>query len=61
MLTLEELKEKLKREDEVTLLEMLNINAEDILERFEDFLEERYDQIISDYENEDTDSEADDL
>lgn len=57
MLTLLDLKEKLLREDEVSLLEILNINAEDILDRFEDRLEERYDQIVGDYEEEDSEAE----
>lgn len=56
-LTLTDLIEKLKREDEVTLMDMLGLTSEDLLDRFGDVLEEKYDQIISDYENEDTDSE----
>lgn len=42
MITLTELKEKLKQVDEVDLLELLNINAEDIVERFVDFIEDRF-------------------
>jgi hypothetical protein len=41
MLVLSELLEKLQREDEVHLLELLNINSEMILERFADLVEER--------------------
>lgn len=44
-LILSELLEKLKREDEVYLLELLNISSEDILERFADFVEERQDYL----------------
>ena len=35
-LTYEEIKEKLSRYDEVTILEVLNINTYDILDKFED-------------------------
>ena len=51
-LTLSDLKDKLLREDEVSLLEILNISTEDILDRFEDRIEERYDQIVGEYEPE---------
>lgn len=47
-LTLEELKLRLAQEfDEVTLLEMLNINAELIVEAFSDIIEENYDELIT--------------
>lgn len=39
-LTFEELKEKLKRIDEVTLLELLNIDSSDLVERFYDIIED---------------------
>jgi hypothetical protein len=45
-LTIEELKDRLKRYDEVTLLELLDISAEDIIERFADVIEDRYDLLI---------------
>ena len=44
-LVLEELKERLKRYDEVTLLEILNIDAEELIERFEDKIEDRFDKL----------------
>lgn len=46
MFTLEELKEKLQREDEVFLLEMLGITSEDIVNKFSDEIEDRYDELI---------------
>lgn len=46
--TLEELKERLKRYDEVTILELLDINTEEIIERFEDKIEERFDKLAED-------------
>lgn len=46
--TLEELKLRLKEElDEVTLLELLELTSEDIVEAFSDKIEENYDKIIS--------------
>ena len=40
-LTFEEIKERLKRLDEVDLLEILDISSEEILDRFEDVLMDR--------------------
>lgn len=45
MLTYWELKEQLKRVPEVDLLELLEISSEDIVERFQDLIEERYEQL----------------
>ena len=44
-LTLEEIKERMKRWDELTLLEELSIRSEDIVERFEDFIEDQADRL----------------
>ena len=44
-LTLEELKEKLKSLDEVTLLEILEIYSDEIVEAFEDKIEEEQDKL----------------
>lgn len=49
-LTFEELKEKLQRVDEVTLLELLEIRSEDIVERFEDYIEEQQDKLMREIE-----------
>lgn len=40
-LTFEELKEKLKMIDEVSLIEMLDIRSDDIVERFYDVIEDQ--------------------
>lgn len=45
MLTLVEIAEKLKQFDEITLLEILEINAEDLVERFMDKIEESQDKL----------------
>ena len=48
--TFEELKEKLKDKDEVSLMEDLLITSDDLVERFEDRIEDRYDILIEEYE-----------
>jgi hypothetical protein len=49
--TLAELKEHLITLDEVSLLEVLEINAEDIVDRFDDYIEERFDQLVEEFGN----------
>jgi len=49
-LTFEELKDKLQRVDEVTLLELLDIRSDDIIERFEDFIEDKQEQLLKEIE-----------
>jgi hypothetical protein len=49
-ITFEELKEKLQRVDEVTLLELLEIRSDDIVERFEDYIEEQQDKLMREIE-----------
>jgi len=45
-LTLAELKEKLSLLDELVVLELLDLTSIDILDRFEDIVEDNYDQLI---------------
>lgn len=45
MLTLEEIKERLKRWDELSLVEELELRSEDIVERFEDIIEQNADKL----------------
>jgi hypothetical protein len=40
-ITFEELKEALKRLDEVSLLELLGIQSDDLVERFDDVIEKK--------------------
>jgi hypothetical protein len=49
-LTFEELKEKLQRVDEVTLLELLEIRSDDIVDRFEDYIEDKQDKLMREIE-----------
>ena len=50
--TFEELNSKLKSLDEVTILEVLDISSEDIVDRFQDIIEERYDYLIDEFPDE---------
>lgn len=44
-ITIEELKEKLKRLDEVELLDILGVTSEEIVEAFEYLVEEKQDKL----------------
>lgn len=44
-LTILELAEKLKHLDEITLVEMLNLNSSDIVNAFMDTIEEKFDKL----------------
>ena len=58
-LTLEELKEKIiETLDEVSILEILDIKAEELVERFEDKVEERINVLLSELEEEDNGEET---
>ena len=57
MLTLNDLRERIANNcDEISILEILNINSFDLVERFGDRIEERYDALVEDFE-EDTDGD----
>ena len=45
MITFAELSERLKQLDEITLLEVLDISAEEIVERFADKIEDRFENL----------------
>lgn len=50
MITLEELKERIKEQvDETTLLEILNITVDELVERFEDKIDDRFDALSRAY------------
>jgi hypothetical protein len=49
-LTFEELKEKLQRVDEVTLLELLDIHSDDLIDRFEDVIEDKQEELMKEIE-----------
>lgn len=50
MLTFYEVSEKLSKLDEVTLLEILEISSEDIVNKFGDRIEENLEELSSDFE-----------
>ena len=52
MLTIDELCDKLKWLDELTLLDLLDIDAEQLIERFTDKIEDRQDDLRGDWEDE---------
>jgi hypothetical protein len=58
-LTLQELQERLKRLDEISLLELLDITSEEIVEMFVDRIENNFDQLMNevDYDGEEEDDE----
>lgn len=53
MITLADMILHLKRIDEISLLEILEISSEDLVDRFADKIEEKYDLLKEDFEEED--------
>lgn len=51
MLTISEVNERLLRLDEVSLLEVLDVSSEDIVERFQDLIESKYDTLVGELED----------
>lgn len=47
-LTLRDIMERLGRLDEITLLEVLDITSEELIERFADKIEDRFDELERD-------------
>ena len=58
MLTLSDVINHLKRIDEISLLEILEISSEDIVDRFQDKIEDRYDSLREEFEEEDLSAEG---
>jgi len=54
MITIQELKEKLKAVDEITLMEMLEITSEDLVNRFSDFIENNYNDLAGEFDDHET-------
>lgn len=61
MLTIQEIKERLCHYDEITLLEVLDISSAELVERFDDYIEEQYDvlaeELADEYRRDDGSSE----
>ncbi len=51
-LSYKELLEQLAREDEVSILEVLGIRTQDLLDRFPDKIEQKLEKLFNDYETE---------
>lgn len=49
-LTFYDLCEKLKKVDEVSLLEVLEISSEDLVDKFQDRVEERFEELVGEFE-----------
>ena len=54
-LTLPELKERLKRLDEISLLELLGVTSEDLVESFDDIIDANYLQLLKEVDWEEND------
>lgn len=54
-LTLPELRERLKRLDEISLLELLDISSEDLVESYSDIIENNYLQLLKEVDWEEND------
>ena len=48
--TFPELMEYLKRIDEISLLEILDISSEELVERFQDKIDERFEELSEEFE-----------
>lgn len=48
MLTFIDVCDRLKQQDEISILEILEINSEELVERFKDKIEENYDELAED-------------
>ena len=57
MKTLADIINHLKRIDEISLMEILEISSEDIVDRFGDKIEEKYDLLREDFEADEEDEE----
>lgn len=57
MLTLADMILRLKQIDEISLLEVLDIDAEELVDRFTDKIEERYDQLYEEFVSEEAESD----
>lgn len=58
MKTLTDIINHLRRIDEISLLEVLEISSEDIVDRFGDRIEDKYDLLREDFEDEEDEQES---
>lgn len=50
MLTLVDISDKLRNVEETLLVELLELSSDDIVDRFMDVIEERYDQLVGEFD-----------
>lgn len=55
MLTAKDLLRKIKLLDEITVLELLDIRSDELVDRFPDKIEEQYDYLMEEFEEDDSD------
>lgn len=58
--TFHDLKEKLKQLDEITLMEELDVSSEDLVERFEDHIELKFDRLCRIFDDDEEDPQEED-
>lgn len=51
MLTFADVCDRLKQQDEISVLEVLEINSEELVDRFRDRVEEKFDYLVEDLED----------
>jgi hypothetical protein len=56
-LTIRDMIDRLRLLDEVTLLEVLNLSSEEIVDRFEDVIEDRFDTLLPIVDDDDQETE----
>lgn len=52
-MTISELFDKLKELDEISILEILNLSSVELVDRFQDEIEDKYDELSVKFEDED--------
>lgn len=60
-LTLTDLQEKLKYIDEISLMEILEITSEDLVSRFIDKIDSKYDELVEEFDEADLEDILDEL
>jgi len=56
MLTFIDVCDRLKQQDEISILEILEINSDELVDRFKDKIEENYEELADDLGDEDYES-----
>lgn len=54
MLTFIDVCDRLKQQDEISVMEVLEITSDELVERFKDRVEEKYEYLLEDLEDQET-------